>query len=484
MNKKALILGAFALAMTTGVVDASAQQSMSNRQSAAMEDSIAPVKVTLGTDGKRVVTMSREQCIEVALQTNPTVVISDMEIKRMDYSKKETMASLFPQIDFSAAYQRALELQTISMSMGGQTQTIKMGSDNTWNFGFSASVPLIAPQLWKSLKLSDVQILAASEDARASRLDLVNNINKAYYSLLLAKSSYEVLRQNYDNAVFNADMYKKKFEVGTATEYDVLRSSVQVKNVEPELLQAEIAIKQAKLQLIILMGIENTVDIEPNISLSDLQQDMYGYLISLDTDLQNNTTLRTLDIQTDMLRETVNLKKLAWVPTLGASFNYNWSSISNGSPFKNQNFHPYSNVALALQIPIFSGGSKYYGLKQSQLQLQEMTWQRENLVNSLNMQVNLAKDNISKEIKQIDSSVEGMRQAKKAYEIMQKSFEIGAATYLDLRDSELANTSAQLAYYQAIYNYLISTSELDLLLGKENDAYMSIPSVWTKQQKK
>lgn len=59
-----------------------------------------------------------------------------------------------------------------------------------------------------------------------------------------------------------------------------------------------------------------------------------------------------------------------------------------------------------------------------------------------------------------------MRQAEKAHDIMQKSFDIGAATYLDLRDSELANTIAKLSYLQAIYNYLVSMSELDLLLGK------------------
>ncbi|MBO7164942.1 MAG: TolC family protein, partial [Muribaculaceae bacterium] len=87
---------------------------------------------------------------------------------------------------------------------------------------------------------------------------------------------------------------------------------------------------------------------------------------------------------------------------------------------------------------------------------------------SLNMQVELALDNINKEIKQISTSAEGVRQAQKAHQIMQKSFEIGAATYLDLRDSELANTAAQLNYYQAIYNYLCSTSQLDLLLGKED----------------
>ena len=48
---------------------------------------------------------------------------------------------------------------------------------------------------------------------------------------------------------------------------------------------------------------------------------------------------------------------------------------------------------------------------------------------------------------------------------MEGSFEIGAASYLDLRDSELALTRARLAYNQAIYNYLIAHSELELLLG-------------------
>jgi outer membrane protein TolC len=85
------------------------------------------------------------------------------------------------------------------------------------------------------------------------------------------------------------------------------------------------------------------------------------------------------------------------------------------------------------------------------------------------MQVDLAIDNINKEVRQIESSEESVRQAEKAHQIMQKSFEIGAATYLNLRDSELADTTAKLTYYQAIYNFLVSTSELDMLLGRESE---------------
>lgn len=428
--------------------------------------SMTAIAQSASTDTLR---LSREQCISIALQDNPTIRVADLEVKRVDYSKKEVIANLFPSIDFSGAYQRTIELQTMSLNMGGQSNKIKMGTDNMWNFGFSAAMPLVNASLWKSIKISDTQILSTLESARASRLDMVNNVNQAYYSLLLAIASRDVIQQNYEIAKLNADVYKKQFDQGTASEYDVLRSQVQVTNIEPELLQADIAVRQCQLQLKVLMGMDSAVEVMPNVTLKQMQSDMFGYTTALNRSLANNTSLRSLDIQTDMARQNVTLKKFAWIPTLAVTYNINWNALSNGNALKNQEFNPYSNVGLALQVPIFSGGSKYYSVKQAQVQLKEMEFQRENLVNSLNMQVDLAIENINKQVKQIAASEEGMRQAAKAYEIMQKSFEIGAATYLNLRDSELANTSAQLSYLQSIYNYLVSTSELDLLLGKDQD---------------
>lgn len=419
---------------------------------------------TAATDTLR---LSREECISIALQDNPTIHVADLEVKRVDYSKKEVLANLFPSIDFSVAYQRSIELQTINMNMGGQSQKIKMGMDNMWNMGFQASMPLVNATLWKSIHISDTQILESLESARASKLDMVNNVNKAYYALLLAIASRDVIKQNYEIAKLNAEVFKKQYEQGTASEYDVLRSSVQVTNVEPELLQADISVRQCQLQLKVLMGIDSAVELMPNITLKQMQSDMFGQTVGLNRSLANNTSLRSLDIQTKMTRQNLQMKKFAWIPTLAATFNINWNSMSNGNALKNQKFNPYSTVGLALQVPIFSGGSKYYGVKQAQVQLKELEFQRENLVSSLNMQVDLAIDNINKQVKQIAASEDGVRQAAKAYEIMQKSFEIGAATYLNLRDSELANTQAQLAYLQSIYNYLISTSELDMLLGKD-----------------
>ena len=237
--------------------------------------------------------------------------------------------------------------------------------------------------------------------------------------------------------------------------------------LEPELLQADIAIKQCELQLKVLMGMDASVAIGPDVTLREMQREMYGYQLENGYNLDRNTTMRSLAIQTDLLKQNVTLKKFAWIPTLAASYGLSWTAMSSGNAFRDQRFNPYSTVSLALSVPIFNGLGRLNGLKQAQVQLKEIEFTRENAESSLKMQVELALDNISRQVQQIASSEEGVRQADKAREIMQKSFEIGAASYLNLRDSEVAATSAHLAYYQSIYNYLISVSELDTLLGRE-----------------
>ena len=322
-------------------------------------------------------TLSRARCVEIALSENPTIKVADMEVKRMVYARRETTGSLYPSIDFQGAYQRAIELQTVSMNMGGQSQQFKMGTDNVWSFGFNAAMPLVNASLWKAIQISDTQIMASLEEARGSRLDMVNNVNKAYYSWLLAIASRDVVRANYDVALTNADIFRKQFDAGTASEYDVLRTSVAVKNLEPELLQADIAIRQCALQLKVLMGMDDSVEIRPDVTLRDMQREMYGYSLGASgTSLENNTTMRTLAIQDKLLRQNVTLKKFAWIPSLAASYNMNWNAMSSGNAFRNQQFNPYSTVSLALQVPVFNGLGRLNAVKQAEIQYKELQLNR------------------------------------------------------------------------------------------------------------
>ena len=441
--------------------------------------------------------LSLDKCITIALSDNPSIKVADMEIERMDYYNKEVLGQLLPSISFNAQYSRTLAKQVMYLNMGalgggassgatgegseseGAEETpstsaaskssggggIKMGLDNSYTMGFSASMPLVAPQLWKTLKLSDTQILQTMEAARKSRLDMINQVKTAYYSLLLAEDSYKVILESYENAKETHDIYTKKHQLGAASEYDVLRTSVAVKNIEPQLMQGEITIKQARLQLCLLMNMDVNVPFKPTTTLSDYEKTMYENTLAIDKSIDQNSDLKMLDIQTQLLNDALDIQRMSWYPTLALTANYNWTSMSDGNPLKNFRWSPYSTVGLSLSFPLFQGGQRFNKIKQARSQVEEMSFQRENLEQAINMQVELAVDNIHVNVKQIAACAENVKQAERAHEIMDKSFKIGAATYLDFRDAQLALTNTRLTYLQAIYNYLIATNNLELLLG-------------------
>jgi outer membrane protein TolC len=438
------------------------------------------------------VTLTLDDCVRIALSESPTIKVADLDVTRVDYSKKEVLGQLLPSISFDATYNRMLAKQVAYMNMdafsglGGSSSDdgstgdddsesssssssmsngIKMGLDNSFQLGFTASMPLIAPQLWQSLKLSDSQIAQSVEQARASRLDLVNQVKNAYYALLLANDSKKVIQESYDMAALTYDIYSKQNSVGAASEYDVLRASVAMKNVEPELLQADISIKKARLQLLILMGVSADTPFKFSGELSDYEKTMYADVLALGNDYSNNSSLVLQRLQTNTLSRALKVQKMSLIPTLSLATNYNWTSSSNGNPLRNFRWNPYSYVALSLSVPLYQGGQRMARIRQAEIQVEQADWQQQNLERSVNMQVTLAQDNIKLNVKQIASCSESVMQAQRAYDIMRQSFDIGAASYLELRDSQLALTQSRLTRYQAIYNYLLAGAELELLLG-------------------
>ena len=416
-------------------------------------------------------TLSLDECIRIALNENPTIKIQEMEITRVDYSRKEVLGQLLPSVNLAGQYQRNLSLQTMYMDTDAGTMAIKMGSDNTNTHaaGFQATIPLVVPQLWKSIKLSENQILQNVEKARANKLSLVNQVEKTYYALLLAKDSKRVIEENHATAKLNAEIFQKKYDLGAASEYDVLRANVAVTNLEPSILEAENSINALELQLKLLMGMDVRTTIAPSQQLDDFKGEMYARALSntlgADTTLANNTSLKALDLQTDYLKKALDVQKMAWYPTLSGSASLMWHSMNNGSPFSGLRWSRASNVGLTLAFPIFQGGQRYYKQKQAEIAVEEMKWQRENLERSLHVQVATQNDVIAKSLKQIESNEAGVTMATKANDIMQQSFKIGAASFIQLRDTEDALMASRLAYYQAIYNYLVAESDLEYVLG-------------------
>lgn len=414
-------------------------------------------------------TVTLSKALEIALSKSPTIKVADKEIERIDYSKKERLAVLFPSISASGSYQRAIRKQKVFFTIPGMPANpdgFEMGQDNTLNAGVSASMPIIAPTLWASLQMSELDAQLALESARSSKLSLINQVTKAYYGILLTQDSYNVFKRSYDNTVENAKIIKNKFKQGTVSEFEWIRADVQVRNAQSNIVTAESAVNMSILQLKMLMGIDMFIGLKVKGSLVDFEEKMYGDVLSVDTTiLRNNTDLNQFDLKTKQLNHSLKIQKSTWWPTLAASFNYMYMSMANDAVALK--WFPTSTAALQLNIPLFQGGARVYKEKQLKIQIDEMKYQRDNLRHNLELQTLSYLDNIKKAIGKIESNKEGLRQAEKAVSISKKMYEVGSSTYLDLSNAELSYIQAGLIYNQAIFDYLSAKADLEKLLSKE-----------------
>lgn len=406
-----------------------------------------------------------DEAIEIALSESNTIKIADMTIEKTGYAKKGAYSALYPNISAAGNYQRTLKKQVMVMEMGGQSMSIEVGTDNNVSAGITAAMPLVNAQLWQSLKLSALDVELAIEQARSSKISLVSQVKQSFYAVLLAKEAYNVYKEVYDNAQKNFEDVEKKYNVGKASEFDYLRAKVNVNNAEPEVFSAENAVVLAIWQLKAIMGIDLNTELDVEGALSDYVNEVVAVVQETDTiSFENNTNLLQLRLQDEMLTNTIKMTKFQYIPTLSASFAYNYNAMGNTF---DMSWNPYSVVALSLNVPIFSGFSKRNSIRQYQKSQDILRLSIEDTERNLNIALGNYIDKMNTSVKRYTAAESTLEMAQKSYNISEKMYEVGKATLVELNDAQLALTQAQLTMSQAIFQYMTNKAAIDELMGVE-----------------
>jgi outer membrane protein TolC len=409
-----------------------------------------------------------EQAIQIALSDNPTIIVAGQAVEVKKAAGKEAAFGLLPSADLNATYNRTLKKQTMVMDFNGESTTIQVGTDNSYNGGITVSLPIFAPTLYRSIHLTQTDIELAVEQARASDLDMVNQVTKAYYQLLLTQDSYEVLQKSFAQAEANFQIVNEKFKLGSVSEYDKIRADVQVRSLKPSVVSARNGVNLAKLQLKVLMGLDDETDLEIEGNLKNYEHELSERQMNeLELNLVANSDLKQLDLNAEMLEKNLRLQKANFLPTIGASYSYMYTSQNNDFAIGHYKWFPYSYVALNVSIPLFKG-SNFPKVRQAKIQIEQLRETRLNTERMLYMQMNSYLDNMSASSEQVLSNKESVLQAEKGRMIAQKRYDVGKGTILELNDSEVALTQAQLTYNQSIYDYLTAKADLEKVLGRED----------------
>ena len=407
--------------------------------------------------------ISLDQAIEIALEESNSIKIADLTIEKSGYAKKGTYAALYPNVSASGSYQRTIKKQVMAMDFGGQAMEIEVGKWNNVNAGISASMPLINAQLWQSLKLSALDVEIAVEQARSSKISMVSQVKQAFYAVLLAQQVYDVYKDVYENAAKNFEHTEQLYNAGKTSEYEYLRAQVNVRNAEPNVFSSLAAIDLAIWQLKAVMGIDLNTKIGVEGKIDMYKDEMMEYDANIMTpSLDNNSTLAQLQLQNQQLERTIKMTKYQYIPTLAASFAYNYIAMGDDFKFK---WNPYSVVGLSLNIPIFDGFSKHNNIKQFKASQDILQLSIEDTERNLRIALKNYNNLIDTYIKNYMAAESTLEMAQKSYDIAEKMYELGKATLVELNDAQLALVQAQLTMSRTVYNFMVTKASMEELAG-------------------
>ena len=412
-------------------------------------------------------TLNLDKALEIALSDNPTIKVADEEIALKKVSHKEAWQNLLPEASISGTMSHTITAPQFSIG----DQTVKMGKDkaNTATGTLNISLPLFAPAVYRAMSMTKTDIELAVEKSRASKQDLVNQVTKAYYQLMLTQDSYDVLQKSYKLAEDNYNIVNAKYRQGTVSEFDKITAEVQMRSVKPSVISAGNAVTLSKLQLKVLMGITADVDIKIDDSLAAYEGVVFANQLdnTVHEGLVNNTTMKQLELNRLMLQKNIKSLRTNFMPTLGLGYSYQYQSMNNDSwNVFNYNYGSSSSLVFSLSIPLYKA-SNFTKLKSNRIQMRQLDQNRLDTERKLNMQITSYQDNMSASSEQVSSNKENVMQAEKAVQIAGKRYEVGKGTVLELNTSQVQLTEAELTYNQSIYDYLVAKANLDQVLGRD-----------------
>ncbi len=416
--------------------------------------------------GEKALAITIEQALEIALNQNLSVKIAEEEIVRIDWLKRENWYALLPAFNANAQYSNNI-LKPVFFSDFFPGGKMEVGSTNSYAVIGSLQVPIFSLAIFKSIQLSEIDLKAALESYRNTKIELIAQVKNSFFGILMMEQSIEVLEESYNNARETAENIKNMYKNGLASEYDMIRSDVVVRNLLPTLTQAKSGLELAYMQLRVLLSLDLNTPVKLLGDIEGYRQEIENFKGIEGFSLANNSSLKSLDIQLEKMNKNYQLVRSQRLPSLAGFGSYQLQMQSEEFSFSK----PWANsiaVGLALQIPIFNKFSVSLKEKQVQVGIQQLGMQRQLMEQNLSLAIKNSINEMKRAQVQLESDREAVAQARKGYEIAKVRYTTGTGTLLELNDTEVALTRSQLNLNQTIFDYIKAKTEYERVLGSEH----------------
>lgn len=454
-----------------------AVDSMRRTQSKIPQGILFTLIVLLGCDGvfaavpeeKHALTL--QEAVALALERNQQALIARAQVDAMKGRVREVRSQALPQITI---YSNALRLRDPSFlnasSFDAIPPDIREGlvprGANLFDYGITVSQPLYTSgKVRTALQLAALENNGVATDQIRTEQDVRLRTVHAFYDLLLAEDRLGVSRETIQHRERQLELARSRYQAGVATEVDVLRSQVSLANAQPEFIRAENGIRQARSVL-------NNLLVRP----VDFPTQANGQLIFIPwtrSDIQaivqeamaKRPELKRLKINEQEAEMELRLARAE----SGMRLDFNGSYGVQARDPANLTSRDFTRWIFSFNftLPVFDGGKRSGLVEQALAQQRIARLTRSAQEDVVRLEAQTALDDLERASKTIEAARLNVQQAERVLEMMQNNYKYGAATTLEVFDSQLALVLARLTLLQGLYDHILARAQLRFIMGED-----------------
>jgi outer membrane protein len=316
------------------------------------------------------------------------------------------------------------------------------------------------------LKAAKTYTELSRKTTEQNEIDVVEQVTKAYYSVLVSRERMELLNQN----LFRLDTLLKQtqvmFDNGVAEKLDVDRLRVTYNNLKVEKQKTERLLVLGVELLKFQMGMNQKEQLVLTDSLSEVQVDMSkanrnGFNYS------NRIEYSMLETQRDLAMLNLRNIRSGYLPKLYLNGRYGYIGANNdfSEITRTRNWFAFAFVGLGLQVPIFDGLNKHYQVQQSRLTLENAKLGFESLEQGIDLELEQSSTDLTNSLDVLASQRENLELAEEIARVAKIKFQEGVGSNLEVVTAETDLRQAQTNYYAAMFDALIAKVNLDKATG-------------------
>jgi outer membrane protein len=406
-----------------------------------------------------------DQAIHLALTNNYAYRISQQEVKQYRYRLMQNFGFL-PEVTLSGAKildQKLMVIEIPPFYPGAESTQATLRFQLDYSFTFQLVQPVFTGgKIFFNYKNAELDLRMAREREKNSRADTVLNARKAFYNIQILQELLKAHEEAYSLAEGNYTNIKKSFDLGMASQYDLLRAELAFSATKPDVLRVRNLLETSMMGLKMMLGLPQAqeVRLQGEMGYRQVQMEMADLLNS---SLKNRSELLQLRMQQ---QKVDNLLKITWaqyIPNFSLVASY--SSQSDNFRFTQGNWQNYYTVALGVSFPIFTGLKRSAQIGEMNVMKRIMDLNVRELSDATRLEVESQYRAIHQEYENIQLGLKNMESAREGVRIAELNYREGMITILELNSSYNELTRAKVNYLQALYNYNIAIAELEKITG-------------------